>query len=54
MSKIKTVDLFAGCGGLTEGFAQSGLFETLACVEWESAQCQNLTKDLKKMEHDRC
>ena len=48
MSKIKTVDLFAGCGGLTEGFAQSGLFETLACVEWESAQCQNLTKRLKE------
>ena len=48
MSKIKTVDLFAGCGGSTEGFAQSGLFETLACVEWESAQCQNLTKRLKE------
>ena len=48
MSKIKTVDLFAGCGGLTEGFAQLGLFETLACVEWESAQCQNLTKRLKE------
>lgn len=48
MNKIKTVDLFAGCGGLTEGFAQSGLFETLACVEWESAQCQNLTKRLKE------
>ena len=48
MSKIKTVDLFAGCGGLTEGHPQSGLFETLACVEWESAQCQNLTKRLKE------
>lgn len=48
MNKIKTVDLFAGCGGFTEGFAQSGLYETSACVEWESAQCQNLTKRLKE------
>jgi len=43
MSKIKTVDLFAGCGGLTEGFAQSGLFETLACVEWESPESDKKT-----------
>ncbi len=48
MSKIKTIDLFAGCGGLTEGFAQSGLFETVACVEWEPAPCKNLTKRLKE------
>lgn len=48
MNKIKTIDLFAGCGGLSEGFAQSGLFENLACVEWESAPCQNLRKRLKE------
>lgn len=48
MTKIKTIDLFAGCGGLTEGFAQTGLYETQACVEWESAQCQNLTKRLRE------
>lgn len=48
MAKIKTIDLFAGCGGLTEGFAQTGLYETQACVEWESAQCQNLTKRLRE------
>ena len=49
MSKIKTIDLFAGCGGFTEGFAQAGMYEAQACVEWEKAQCDNLTKRL----HDR-
>ncbi len=49
MTKIRTIDLFAGCGGLTEGFAQTGLYETKACVEWENAQCKNLTKRL----HDK-
>ena len=48
MERIKTIDLFAGCGGLTEGFAQTGLYDTRACVEWESAQCQNLAKRLKE------
>lgn len=48
MKKIKTIDLFAGCGGLTEGFAQTGLYETWACVEWEKAQCDNLIKRLKE------
>lgn len=45
--KISTIDLFAGCGGLMDGFEQSGFFRTLACVEWEKAPCQNLAKRLR-------
>ncbi len=33
--KYTFIDLFAGCGGLSEGFLQTGAFEGLAHVEWE-------------------
>lgn len=46
MKRINTIDLFAGCGGLMDGFEQSGHYNTVAAVEWESAQCNNLKKRL--------
>lgn len=49
MSNVKAIDLFAGCGGLCEGFEMDGHYDTLACVEWEKAPCENLRKHL----HDR-
>ena len=33
--KYNLVDLFVGCGGLTDGFLQTGKFKTLAAVDWE-------------------
>ncbi|MBD0824440.1 DNA cytosine methyltransferase [Aestuariibaculum marinum] len=46
MSKYTFIDLFAGCGGLSEGFLQSGHFEALAHVEWELPMVKTLRKRL--------
>ena len=37
MKQVNTIDLFAGCGGLTEGFEQSGHYKMLSGVEWDKA-----------------
>ena len=42
------IDLFAGCGGLTEGFEQTGKYHTLACVDWDKAACDTLIKRLRE------
>ena len=48
MSKKKYtfIDLFAGCGGLSEGFLQTGKFEGLAHVEWETPMIDTLRQRL--------
>lgn len=46
------IDLFAGCGGLSEGFLQSGNYEALAHVEWEIPMISTLRNRLvKKWNH---
>lgn len=54
MSKIRMIDLFSGCGGLVEGFMETGLYEPTASVEWEIAPITTLRNRLKnywKIEH---
>ena len=42
------IDLFAGCGGLSEGFLQTGRFKALAHVEWEKPMVDTLRHRLIK------
>lgn len=44
---INTIDLFAGCGGLLDGFMLAGGYNSLACVEWEKYPCETLAHRLK-------
>lgn len=44
---INTIELFAGCGGLLDGFEQSRHYNTLGAVEWEKAPCDNLIHRLQ-------
>lgn len=44
--KFTFIDLFAGCGGLSEGFLSSNKFEGLAHVEWELPMINTLRKRL--------
>lgn len=53
LKKYNTIDLFAGCGGLMDGFMQEGSFETLACVEWEKFPCETLAYRLRERWHHK-
>lgn len=47
-NKLTFIDLFSGCGGLSEGFMASGFYEGLAHVEWEVPMVNTLRNRLEK------
>ena len=52
--KYTFIYLFAGCGGLTEGFLQTGRYEALAHVEWEMPMVDTLRHRLiQKWNHTK-
>ncbi len=47
MPKYKFIDLFAGCGGLEDGFLQTGKYIDVAAVEWLKPQVNTLIRRLE-------
>lgn len=47
MSKYNFIDLFSGCGGLLDGFMQTGHYNPIASVEWEQKPAETLAKRLR-------
>lgn len=48
MRKLTVIDLFAGAGGLSEGFLETRKFKFLAHVEWETPMVLTLRNNLIK------
>ncbi len=46
MKRINYIDLFAGCGGLSDGFEATNKYNILAAVEWEKKPLKTLEKRL--------
>ena len=44
--KYTYIDLFAGCGGLSDGFEQTQMYRGLAHVEWERIAADTLKQRL--------
>lgn len=44
---LNTIDLFVGCGGLSEGFEQSRKYKMIGAIEWEPSPVKELRNHLK-------
>ena len=53
MKKYNVIDLFSGCGGLSEGFHKQGNYKFLLHADWEQVVLDSLTKRLKLKWRDK-
>lgn len=53
MKKLNNIELFAGAGGLLDGFEQTGNFNLLAAVEWLKPQVRTLVRRLENKYGDK-
>lgn len=53
MKRLNNIELFAGAGGLVDGFEQTGNFNLLAAVEWLEPQVRTLVRRLESKYGDR-
>ncbi len=49
MNKLKVIDIFAGCGGLSLGFKKAG-FDVLGHIEIDNDCCETLSKNASSIE----
>ena len=45
---LNIIDLFVGCGGLSDGFLQTKKFKTLSAIDWDIDAINTFKKRLKK------
>lgn len=53
MKKLTNIELFAGAGGLLDGFEQTGFYELLGAVEWMKPQVRTLINRLENKYDDQ-
>ena len=53
VEKLNVIDIFAGCGGLSEGFMKAGGFNFCGFVEWNKPCCETLALNLKNKWGDK-
>lgn len=52
-NKLNNIELFAGAGGLLDGFEQTGKYNLLGAVEWLNPQVRTLVNRLEKKYNDQ-
>ncbi|MCE8501643.1 DNA cytosine methyltransferase [Latilactobacillus sakei] len=50
--RLNNIELFAGAGGLLDGFEQTGKYNLLGAVEWLKPQCRTLVERLENKYND--